>query len=152
MIKIARSRGKPWRGDWFPCTGGFALWQGTPWRAGRFRFGAAPRGDVESDADQNCRGAAEATAGPGMMREDERGDQSQIQPDRAAQTSQNAPARPPASSEQFGHREHGGMLGVVQSPALAGRLIGPADLPRVCHSCRDKKPGTRHRREDEHCP
>ena len=85
------------------------------------------------------------------MRQHQCGDQSQVQPYRAAQTSQDAPARPAASGEHAGQREHGGVLGVVQPPAPAGRRIGSADLPRVCNSRRDKKRGTGQRGEDEQC-
>jgi hypothetical protein len=87
-----------------------------------------------------------------VVRENQCGDQSQVQPHRAAQTSQNVPARPAASSEYAGQRERRRMLRVVQPPAAAGRLIDPADLPRKRNSCRDKKPGTRQRSQDEHWP
>jgi hypothetical protein len=45
-----------------------ALWHGMTWRAGHFTFRAAPGGDAETDADQQCSSAAEATPGPGVMR------------------------------------------------------------------------------------
>jgi hypothetical protein len=61
---------------------------------------------------------ADATPGSGMMRENQGGDQSQAQPHSAAQTSQNAPARPAASGEHPGQRGHGGVLGLP-----AGTLI-----------------------------
>jgi hypothetical protein len=45
-----------------------ALWQGTAWRAGHFTFSAAPGGNAETDADQQCSSAAETTPGSRMMR------------------------------------------------------------------------------------
>jgi hypothetical protein len=44
------------------------------------------------------------------------------------------------------------VLGVVQPPGAGSRLIRPADLPRECHSCCDKKRYARKRGEDEQCP
>jgi hypothetical protein len=62
------------------------------------------------------------------MRKDQRGDHSQVQPYRAAQSSQDPPARPAASREHPGQREYGCVLGIVQPPAPARRFTRPADL------------------------
>src|SRR5215218_4173033 len=128
-----------------------ALRQGTAWRVGHFTFRAAPCGDAETDADQQCCSAAETTPGPRVMWKNQRGDHSQVQPDRTTQPSQDAPARPAASGEHPGQREYGWVLGVVQPPAPAGRWIGPADLSRVGDGCGGKKTGTRQHGKDEHC-
>ena len=72
------------------------------WTRWHFTLGSARCGDAESDADQKCRGAADATPGPGVVRQDQSGDQSQIEPHCAAQNSQDAPARPAAGGEYTG--------------------------------------------------
>ena len=61
-----------------PISSPLSLWLGTAWRAGHFTFGAAPGGDAESDADHKCRGAADATPGPGVVWENQCGDQSEV--------------------------------------------------------------------------
>jgi hypothetical protein len=84
-------------------------------------FRAAPGRNAETDADQNCNRAAGATPRSGVVRENQGGGQAQVQPDRAAETSQDAAARPTASGEHPGQRKHGGVLGVVQPPAATSR-------------------------------
>ena len=65
IIKIAKSRVSRGAAITFPCTGGLFYGRARPGlpvtsRSGKF----APRGEAETDADENCRGAAEATPGP----------------------------------------------------------------------------------------
>jgi hypothetical protein len=127
-----------------------ALWQGTAWRAGHFTFSAAPGGNAETDADQQCSSAAETTPGSRVMRKDQHGDHSQVQPYRTTQSSKDAAARPAASREYPGQREYGGVLGVVQPPA-PGPPDRSADLSSVGNGCCGKKTGTRQRGQDEHC-
>jgi hypothetical protein len=100
----------------------------TPWRACYFTFRAAPGCNAETDADQKRNRAADATPRAGVVRENPGGDQAQVQPDRAAETSQDAAARPAASGDHPGQREHGGVLGVVQPPAATSR----SSVPPIC--------------------
>jgi hypothetical protein len=51
---------------------------GTAWRAGHFTFGAAPGGNAESNADQKCNRAADATPRSGVLRENQGGDRSEV--------------------------------------------------------------------------
>jgi hypothetical protein len=55
---------------------GIVLRRRRSWTRCHFAFGAAPCGNAESGTDQQCRGAAEATPGSGVVRKKQRGDQS----------------------------------------------------------------------------
>jgi hypothetical protein len=112
-------------------------------------FGSAPSGDAESDADQKRNCAAGATPGPGMMRQHQSGNQSQVEPRGAAQSSQDAPPRAAAGGENSGYSEHGRAQGIVQPPAPASRRIDSGDLPGQCDSGRDKKRGAGQGGQDE---
>jgi hypothetical protein len=54
------------------------LWQSTPWRAGHLIFRAAPGRNAESDADQKCNPAADATPRSGVVGENQGGDHSEV--------------------------------------------------------------------------
>jgi hypothetical protein len=78
MIKSPSSMREPADTSPDQTAAAFALGQCTAWSAGHFTFGATPGGDAETEADQQCRGAADATPRPRMVWQHQCGDQSQV--------------------------------------------------------------------------
>src|SRR3954447_9760896 len=132
-----------------------ATWNRSRGRDRRFWFGrgvrsgASPCGDGEAGTDQDCDDTAQAPPRSGLVGENEGGYQSEVEPHRAAQAPQYAPAGSAACGEHSGQREHGDVLGVVRPPTGESSLVGPADLPGKGDRCCDEKYDCRQRGENE---